>query len=131
MTDISTVTALAEAHRQAQRQASAALVARDAAIRAAMAEGRSATVLSREAGVHRVQIYRVRDTGPDMEQATRYETRDQAIAQAITEAIGAGEVVGVYDVEAIAGAVLGGQELGYACLVTTEELRAVVAASRK
>lgn len=131
MTDTSAVAALAEAHRQAQRQASAALVARDAAIRAAMAEGRSPTVLSREAGVHRVQIYRVRDTGPDLGRATRYETRDQAIAEVVTVAIGAGEDVGAYDVEAIAGAVLGGQELGYACLVTAEELRAVVAASKR
>lgn len=131
MTDASTVATLAEAHRQAQRQASAALVARDAAIRAAMAAGASATVLSREAGVHRVQIYRVRDTGPDLGRAIRYETRDQAIAEVIPVAIGAGEGMGAYDVEAIAGAVLGGQELGYACLVTHDELRAVVAAAKK
>lgn len=131
MTDASTVATLAEAHRQAQRQASAALVARDAAIRAAMAAGRSATVLSREAGVHRVQIYRVRDTGPDLERAPRYETRDQAIAEVIIEALGAGDAAGAYDVEAVAGAVLGDHELGYACLVTADELRAVVAALQK
>lgn len=131
MTDAPTVAALAEAHRRAQQQASAALVARDAAIRAAMAAGRSATALSREAGVHRVQIYRIRDTGPDLEQAPRYETRDEAVAGVITVAIGAGEGLGAYDVEAIAGAVLGGQELGYACLATHDELRALVAAAKK
>lgn len=129
MTDIDDVTARAEAYRTAQRQSQAALIARDAAIRAALATGTGATELSRAAGVNRVHVYRVRDTGPEMTRATHYETYPEALAREVVEALEAGgdvqDAAAGYDVQAIADVVLGGRDLNYACLVTAAELQVV------
>lgn len=127
MTDTNDVIARTDAYRAAQQRASAALIARDAAIRAALAAGTGATALARAAGINRVHVYRVRDTGPELNEAPRYQTRAEAIDHEIIEAILTHEtaqaVKAAYDLEGIAETILGDHDLGYARLVTVEELR--------
>lgn len=58
----------------------------------------------------------------------KYTTRTEAIAREIVEPIEAGDATAAeFDVEAIAGEVLGGYDEGYACVVEAEEFWAVVA----
>lgn len=60
--------------------------------------------------------------------ARTYSTRSEAITREIIEAIEAGDATrDQYDIDAIADAVLGDYEDGFACKVTPEEFWEIVA----